>query len=253
LAETYKTFDEAAATCGPGYNDPGLAASVLERSQAIFDNPPDLDPESALLYFALAYTAGQISHRPLCIADVGGEFGLHARICQARFPQWTQKWAIIENSTFAQAGAAAETDSIRIFADIDAARLWLGRIDLLFSSGAVQYLRDPIQSIKAAVETNAPIQFWQRLAIASGKRAVVVQVSLLSDNAHGPLPEGFVNREIRYPRTFLTETEFLNCFAERYRTVVKIPGSRTSPDGLARLGGSFLFESRQRNTGERST
>jgi putative methyltransferase (TIGR04325 family) len=243
LTEIFRSFEEAAATCNLGYADPELAKSILERSLAIGGDLPDLDYENGVLvYFAIAFIAARSACRPIRILDIGGGFGLHARICQAKFPQWLQRWAIVESPAFVRLGEAVATETLRMFSDMDDAASWLGGVDLLYSSGTIQYFRDPISVVKSAVATEAPVQFWQRLAIATKQRAVVVQTSRLSDNTLGPLPRDFINREIRYPRTYLTETEFLDGFVPLYKTVVRVPGMRSTPDDLATLGSAFLFE-----------
>lgn len=132
---------------------------------------------------------------------------------------------------------------MRIFSAINSAVDWLGGVDLLYSSSAVQYFPDPVGLLRDAVALRAPVQLWQRFPIAKQTNAIVVQVSRLADNGIGPLPPGFADREIRYPCTYLTESNFLREFSPNYRTVLRVPSAETTCDGLATSGWLFLFES----------
>lgn len=241
-AKTYGSFAEALRASGPGYADDDLVRTVLEKTLIARKNMPDFDPSNVGICIGLLYAALQFPHRPLRILDIGGAFGIHGRMCQAKFSQLPQRWALVESPAFAACGAAAEDESLRIFSTINSAINWLGGIDILYSSSAVPYFHDPIGLLREAAATGAPIQLWQRFPIAKQTEAIIVQVSRLADNGIGPLPPGFADREIHYPCTYLTESSFLHEFSTHYRTVLRVPGAEMTSDGLATSGWLFLFE-----------
>lgn len=241
-AKTYSSFAEALSASGPGYADDDLAHMVLEKTLIARKNMPDFDSSNVGICTGLLYTALRFPHRPLRILDIGGAFGIHGRMCRAKFSQLPQRWAVVESPAFAASAAAAEDESLHIFSTMNSAVDWLGGVDLLYSSSAVQYFPDPVGLLRDAVAVRAPIQLWQRFPIAKQREAIVLQVSHLADNGVGPLPPGFVDREISYPCTYLTESSFLHEFSTHYRTVLRVPGTEITSDGLATSGWLFLFE-----------
>lgn len=240
----YSTFAAALADSGEGYGDRELARVVLAKtlSARAAGSWPDLSwYQGAGLFFVLPYAALKCASRPLRILDFGGAFGLHGMIAMDRFPGIPMQWAIVESPSFAAMAAAVESDVLRVFHSIEGAMEWLGGVDLMHSSGALQYLPDPDGALAELVALNAPLMLWQRMMLATGCRTTVVTTMRLSDNGAGPLPPGQQDRNIRFPEVFLTEAE-LFAVHQGYKPTVHIPGTDLIAEGLARFGDVILLE-----------
>lgn len=108
-----------------------------------------------------------------------------------------------------------EDGTLRFFDSIHEAKTELGKIDLLFTSGALQYVPDPYGTLEQLVDCGAERIFITRLPLAD-EEIVSVQTSHLRENGPGPLPSGFRDSSIRYPITFMREGKFEAILQSRY-------------------------------------
>lgn len=95
--KTYNTFEEALEAAGSGYGADDLVHTVLEKTLIARKSMPDFDPSNVGICIGLLYTALRFPCRPLRILDIGGAFGIHGRMCQAKFTQFPQRWALVES------------------------------------------------------------------------------------------------------------------------------------------------------------
>jgi hypothetical protein len=108
------------------------------------------------------------------------------------------------------AGAEFANDSLRFFSSIDAAREWLGGVDLVWSSGALQYADDPDATLAALVGIDAQLMVWTRMvAMTTGPAEVQPQTSRLADNGPGPLPAQFTDCQVVYSHRTITIAPFV--------------------------------------------
>jgi hypothetical protein len=123
-------------------------------------------------------------------------------------------------------GRAAElaTDRLMFFDDINRAAEWLGSIDLMHSNGAIQYVEDPISTVKALCETRPAKMVWYRVPISERATKVEVQTSLLSNNGPGELTTGD-DKLVRYARHWIPEESFVSAHQE-YRLTEQVPDPR---------------------------
>lgn len=203
---------------------------------------PDLEwSQGAGLYIAIPYMAARMPDRPLRVLDVGGSFGAHGMISAKVFPEFPLTWAVVESPAFAKVAGPVETNSLRVFSNTEDAVDWLGGgVDLVHSSGTLQYLEDPDEAARDLASVGAPFMLWQRTAFAHKDRVVVVQTSRLSDNGMGPLPPEFKDRTVAYPATYVTEHELLAA-CEGYRVVLRVPSSEPLHGGLGTFGTVLLL------------
>ncbi|MEK7818980.1 MAG: hypothetical protein AAB255_04210 [Bacteroidota bacterium] len=115
-----------------------------------------------------------------------------------------------------------ETDELSFFDNFDDARDKLGTIDLLHTSGTLQYVDNPTKYLSEVLNCNAKWLLFNRLGMNRSNRDVLtIQSSMLSSNGIGELPEGYTDRLIKYPFTFLSETKLINQIQEKYLLVAK--------------------------------
>jgi hypothetical protein len=80
--------------------------------------------------------------------------------------------------------SSLETDELRFFSTIDTASNWLGGVDLMHSSGTLQYIPGPFEMLDRLLALSAPVILWSRMALTEGAAETSIATSTLS--ANGP-------------------------------------------------------------------
>ena len=246
----YASFAAAAAASADSYANSDLTRITLQKTLIARDKGlPDIDwKNGAGLYTGLAYAAALLPGRPLRILDFGGSFGFHALVCAKTFPDINLKWAVVESEDVVASSPIVESDWLRFFVSLDEAVNWLGGVDLMHSSGTVQYLPDPDEAMHNLINLGATVMLWQRMMFAKGRRTHVVQSLALSGDHNGLgefLPAGFTDHHVRFPCTYITEEELTSACTERYRLAIRVPPVDHFWDrGLASFGTVLLFVQR---------
>ena len=92
----------------------------------------------------------------------------------------------------------------------------LGGVDLIHTSGTIQYTPDPLKFLDTLLALDAPVFFLARLPLWRGEQLVTIQESQLSSNGLGPLPPGIADALIRYPDTLVNLDELMRRISGRY-------------------------------------
>ncbi len=152
------------------------------------------------------------------VIDFGGACGAHYFLAKALFGNRVKlKWHVVETSGMASKGRELESGELRFFDDLNVATAEMGRVDLLYSSGTLQYVPEPYKTLKEFVDCGARCIFLTRLALTSGERELAcVQESRFSENGPGPLPNGMVDGVARYPMMVLRKDEVERIVLEKY-------------------------------------
>lgn len=211
----------------PGYCAADLVDVVFAKTIAIDDEklremPTHAGTDQTVL--AVAYAATMTPARPLRVLDFGGACGLHFRVARAAAPHLAVRWAIVETPMMVARASELNSDSLRFFAEIDDAHHWLGDVDLIYSSGAVQYVDQPEITLARLLQLKATVLCWARLALSDGERRRVSQRSMLSDNGPGPMPAQFADREVLYDLIEMRSCDFLAAHRD-YRMMWKFLGN----------------------------
>ena len=139
------------------------------------------------------------------VLDFGGGAGLHYKLACRQSPDI--RWAVVE--TPAMAGRARElaTDRLMFFERIEEAADWLGDVDLVHSNGAIQYVPDPLETVRALCSVQPAMLSWHRVPISDEIRREV-QTSYLGDNGPG---EALASKEklVRYERNWISQQAFI--------------------------------------------
>lgn len=173
-----------------GYEDPELVDLIFRKT--INYHPPkaewlDVEGVSAVL-------------------DFGGACGAHYREALHHVPN--VRWAVVETPAMVQRASEIATDHLKFFSSIHDAATWLGAIDLVHSSGALQFTLDPEKTVCDLCALRAARMYWQRLVFSESETTREVQPSYLTDNGPGTL-EGVSEKRVEYIRTMIPETTFL--------------------------------------------
>ncbi len=174
----------------------------------------DLTATRPLVALALANNHGQCIN----ILDFGGACGHHYFTTRALLGDSIPlKWNVVETKAMVASARQFGNEHLRFFDSLPAAVDAMSGIDLLFSSGALQYVPDPIVMLRELLQCGAQQLFFTRVGLSISNQATVsVQVSNLSDIGPGPPPTGFENRTVQYPVTFEPKKIFEETIATRY-------------------------------------
>jgi len=141
------------------------------------------------------------------VLDFGGGAGIHYKLARQQSPGI--RWAVVETSAMVYRASELATDQLMFFDDIEKAADWLGSIDLIHSNGAIQYVDDPIGTVKAlCAAARAAKMVWYRVPICDGAAKAEVQTSLLSDNGPGQMPTA-KDKLVKYERHWISESAFV--------------------------------------------
>jgi putative methyltransferase (TIGR04325 family) len=154
------------------------------------------------------------------VLDFGGACGAHYKEAILHVPD--VRWAVVETPAMARRASELATDRLRFFSSIADAAAWLGNVDLMHSSGALQFAPDPAKTLADLVGLGAKRMQWWRLVLSGGELVSEIQTSFLTDN--GPGPGGAAQeKRVEYPRTRFPEKAFLAAHQSRYRLVERGP------------------------------
>jgi putative methyltransferase (TIGR04325 family) len=242
IERIYPDYASALASCGNGYDDSELAEVIAYKTgnyvkalnQMIW---PELVANSV---FAVAVAAASRASRPLNILDFGGACGIHYHAARASMDR-ELKWAIVETSIMAKQAASV---GLLAFDDLAKAITALGAVDLAHTSGAIQYVVDPLSTLDALIAINAPYFALARFPLWPKGSFVGVQTSQLSGNGPGPLPPGIADRPIRYPITILNIDVVMGKFTPHYQVVFALPAPSAAYvlNGQQIPGVTFVFQ-----------
>ncbi|WMT71084.1 hypothetical protein [Bradyrhizobium sp. Ash2021] len=141
------------------------------------------------------------------VLDFGGGAGLHYKLARQQSPDI--RWAIVETPAMARRAGELATNRLRFFSDIDKAADWLGDVELMHSNGAIQYVPDAIETVRALCATRPSTMVWKRVPTSDDETLdSEVQTSFLSDNGPGSLPTA-KDKLVRYERNRIPSQAFV--------------------------------------------
>jgi putative methyltransferase (TIGR04325 family) len=185
------------------------------RDALLFEtlSKPDAASLTLLSGLSLALRGGTFN-----VLDFGGGCGAHYFFTKAFFPGVTQiTWHVVETSAMVGAARGIETDRLRFFDRIEQAAADLGGIDLVLSSGALQYAPDPANILSKLTSLNAKAVFFTRVALSrSSDEPISIHETVLGANGPGPKPEHIADAKVRYPVTFLSKRRFERILGRAY-------------------------------------
>lgn len=191
----------AAASRTQGYEQDELLAVIEAKTRryvnALAGGPPTLTAADARLALGLLLGGPTDSLRVL---DFGGACGAHYATARVLLRGIALRWCVVESPAMAARARTFEDGAISFHDTVKEAVEQLGRPDVVFSSGTLQYLPDPYAALAALVDVGAKTLVLTRLALTDGpSERYSVQESAFSANGPGPLPPGMRDGRARYP------------------------------------------------------
>jgi putative methyltransferase (TIGR04325 family) len=208
VTQIFPNYAAAATTCGSGYNDADIA-DVIAYKTALPVDSRQFAPEQAInSILAIGIAAAAITDRPLTVLDFGGGCGFHYfRVVAA--VSTPLRWAVVETPTMALRAQRLSQGNFEVFTDVAAAAAALGHIDLVHASGSIQYVPEPLATVKALAALHPRYFALLRFPWWRGPPTVGVQPSALAGNGIGPMPPNIADRQVMYPITFSNFDEVL--------------------------------------------
>ncbi len=154
----------------------------------------------------------------LNVIDFGGGAGYHYKLAKIAFGSEKKiKWHVVETSEMANKASKIKEKNLRFYDDIEDAKNDFMRVDLVFSSSALQYCPDPLYILKELVKINAKYLFITRTPfVESTENIIAIQKSKLSHNGPGPLPDGVKDKTVFYPITYVSRLAVEDILSQNY-------------------------------------
>lgn len=227
---TYKDYAAALSECiGLGYDCSDIARSVVSKtklysteiSQPSQELRLDLTSSFSLAAMSLAAAGGTV----LKVLDFGGAAGLHYFLTRKLIsPSIQIQWVVVETPTMVEvASPALANQELRFVTDLADASKLLNGIDIVHSSGAIQYVADPSELVLKFASLNANYLLLNRIGVTlNDQHLIATHQSRLQDHGPGKGAHGVVDRLVRTPFVFVSETRLMNSVTGNYRVVARI-------------------------------
>lgn len=152
----------------------------------------------------------------ITILDFGGACGAHYFETRRFFGINIKfKWIVVETSEMVNSAKKHGLENEELFF-VDSIKKINNSIDLVHSSGALQYVPDWIDYLKSLLRLNAKYMLFNRMMFNENDRTfVTIQKSKLSDNGPGPMPEKYKDKDIFYPHTTISYSSFNEAIKEK--------------------------------------
>lgn len=135
------------------------------------------------------------------VLNFGDACGIHYKLAVREQP--LIRWAVVETPAMVKQAAVLATDRLRFFDNVASAADWLGSVDLIHASGALQYTPSPIDAVRSIVRVGAQRIEWKRLFL-SDNPVVERQRSMMVEN--GPSFR-FSTKAVAYERRSISRAE----------------------------------------------
>jgi len=157
------------------------------------------------------------------VLDFGGACGAHYfHLRSVLSKDLKMNWVVVETPTMVKYAKELETNELYFVDNLKDAINKLGTIDLIHTSGTLQCVNDPQKYLIDILNCNAKWVLFNRLGMNKLEKDVVtIHSSMLSWNGIGELPNGYIDRWVKYPFNFHSEIKFLNTLQEKYTIVAK--------------------------------
>jgi len=159
------------------------------------------------------------------VIDFGGACGGHYFAIRSRLnANIILNWVVVETSAMVNAARELETDEISFSDDFSAAVSGMTCIHLLHTSGALQCVDNPYDTLEMLLNCNAEFILFNRLGLNEFECDITIQHSAKIEwHGEGNFADICDDAWVSYPLTFIREKMFLHLLSAKYNIVKKIP------------------------------
>jgi putative methyltransferase (TIGR04325 family) len=230
----FQTYSKAQEACSSsGYEDVHLVEAVFEKTGLIKGQmlngkfPLSDSTTQSLLAVLLSLQFGE-KQNELKVIDFGGACGAHYFQIRPFLPSNAKiDWIIVETPRMAEKAMAFETDELHFVTSLLEAKEKLRSVDLLHSSGTLQYTPDPKTTVREFIMCHPNYIFLNRLALSATDAFITIQESLLSANGPGPLPHLMGDKLCCYPITYFPKHQLEKILTQNYRIRFNFADTKT--------------------------
>jgi putative methyltransferase (TIGR04325 family) len=190
----FNSYDSAIAECKSGYEENSVVTVVYEKTKRYRDllmteRPLVCDITSLRTFVALSLA---IKGKDFHVIDFGGACGAHYFLAKALLCNRVGlRWHVVETPSMANIASALEDGKLKFYDGLENASRELGRVDIVFTSYALPYVRQPYESLRRLTECRASTIFITRQPLSTlSNELIAIQTSNLSSNGPGPMPTG---------------------------------------------------------------
>jgi putative methyltransferase (TIGR04325 family) len=226
----YSSFEDAARKAlelGSNYNSSKTACCVVESTAKYRDNIRSLlrDAISPMLsrrLFALQLCAPRGAFHVL---DFGGAAGQHYYEAEAFFStQVDLRWHVVDTEEMVSAARVLESQSLKFFSSLDDALIGF-EPDLVFSSGTLQCLPNPLTELQRLTEVRSEYLFLTRGAYCStAPHRYIVETSSLADQGPLRMPK-FSSLKAAYPLSISPLSQSEGVLSNTYEIIYRFAES----------------------------
>jgi putative methyltransferase (TIGR04325 family) len=203
------------------YTNPRLIEHIVERTVVASriineDRKINLDAFRIFLAFALPLD------KPSSVVDLGGAGGYHYFNAKVAFGESSLNWVIVETSELCRyAKQKNELKEIYFTSNLEDAFNHLGNnVDLLYCSRALQYLPNPLETLREACALLPRHIFLTGLAFSpNDKLEKIKQYSSLSSNGPQVRAAGSRQENVIYELQLLSKSSLNKILSENYVTI----------------------------------
>jgi putative methyltransferase (TIGR04325 family) len=221
LAE-YENYNEALKNCGNGYENNELCQMIGDKTviykKTLLQKPYSINATNAFLVSALYQYCRLFSKNEINVLDFGGACGTHYFETRRFFQKNINLcWNIIETQEMVKSAKehGLENNELHFFDDLTKISV---PIDFIYSSGTLQSVPDAYEYLTKLIEIKADFILFNRMMFNENDRDfITIQTSKLSTNGPGKIPDGYVDRIIKYPHTTLSYKKFTEKLEKQYK------------------------------------
>ncbi|RAJ83138.1 putative methyltransferase (TIGR04325 family) [Chitinophaga dinghuensis] len=224
----YPSYAEASANCSDKlYENKEIVHLVASKANSPVSTHKPINPGviAALELVNKIYLQQQAT--PVTVIDFGGGDGDYYHTTRLLVsPFINMKWIVVETPAMAEAMQANQTKELFFVSSLDKAMEIAGHVDIVFTSGAVQYTPDPQQTIADLCKIKAAFMVFNRQSLSEEDFNIIsIQSSPLSwHGSGGKLPDTFIEKIVRYPHTSLRRELFEQTLSSHnYQTIYTFP------------------------------
>lgn len=221
--KTYGSFQQAQEASGMGYEDHELIEVLVSKTiqnRHLLNNDPYFNNASLSSLTSVLYCFQQFD--TVNIIDLGGSTGIQYHIIRQLIDKRKRmNWHVVESPALAKRCASLfTTEELSFSDDLEKAINSVKELHLIHSSGVIQYMPDPYQTLKAIANSNSSYLNFARMCFSKKENEMIIlQESPLSANGFGPLPPSFKDRTLSYPQTSILKQKFFSILEQRYKTM----------------------------------
>jgi putative methyltransferase (TIGR04325 family) len=210
------------------YFDEGIANFCAARSLSTARAGHVFEPSVAQLALAVQTEGARI-------LDFGGGCGGHAALLRRLSPRRVDRYIVVETAQMIASAKAHGLNSVHFSETIPDEPF-----DVAFSSGALQYVDEPLEALAKIVSVGAPSLLLAR-NVFSDRTRYFQQSTTLFEHGAGEIPTGLSDRPVKHYLQALPFERVKDIIGGRYEIILMTENNTGIPGGAPNVHGCDLL------------